>query len=155
MKICNICHVSKILDDFYKHKGCADGHIGQCKKCCIEKSNAYRKTESGRISLSKSREAESYKAKRKIFMQTDQWKLSQKNSAKKFQLSYPKKYQANYKLKNAVKLGHIKKEPCFICGDVKSEGHHSDYDAPLSVTWLCRKHHLEVHKMISKFERLS
>lgn len=49
--------------------------------------------------------------------------------------------------KEYVKRGKIKKTPCVVCGDEKSEAHHTDYTKPLDVTWLCRKHHLELHAM--------
>jgi hypothetical protein len=56
-----------------------------------------------------------------------------------------KKVAARYALRDAVKAGKIKREPCF-CGDPKSHGHHDDYDKPLEVIWLCDKHHRERHK---------
>lgn len=40
-----------------------------------------------------------------------------------------------------LRSGKISKEPCQICGDIKTEAHHSDYEKPLSIEWLCRKHH--------------
>lgn len=41
--------------------------------------------------------------------------------------------------------GHFGKKPCEVCGDKNSEMHHDDYDKPLKVRWLCRKHHLGFH----------
>jgi len=41
--------------------------------------------------------------------------------------------------------GKIKKENCKICGSPNSQMHHEDYNKPLQVIWLCRKHHLELH----------
>lgn len=43
------------------------------------------------------------------------------------------------------KRGLLRRKPCNVCGDGKSEKHHPDYDRPLHVMWLCRKHHLELH----------
>jgi hypothetical protein len=45
-----------------------------------------------------------------------------------------------------VKRGKIKKMPCIICGSLEVEAHHNDYSKPLEVIWVCRKHHLEIHK---------
>jgi hypothetical protein len=42
--------------------------------------------------------------------------------------------------------GVLVPEPCKICGSAKSEMHHPDYSKPLEVVWLCRDHHLDVHK---------
>lgn len=44
-----------------------------------------------------------------------------------------------------VKTGKIIQTPCVKCGDPNSQRHHPDYDKPLEVIWLCRKHHLELH----------
>jgi len=41
--------------------------------------------------------------------------------------------------------GLLEKQPCEVCGDENSEMHHDDYDFPLAVRWLCRKHHMELH----------
>lgn len=41
--------------------------------------------------------------------------------------------------------GRIVQQPCVDCGSRESQMHHEDYDAPLSVTWLCRRCHLARH----------
>lgn len=46
----------------------------------------------------------------------------------------------------AIKSGRLKRMPCEVCGESKSEAHHHNgYDKEhwLDVQWLCRKHHLE------------
>lgn len=47
-------------------------------------------------------------------------------------------------VKQYIKRGFIKKQPCLVCGE-KAEMHHDDYTKPLEVKWLCRDHHLELH----------
>jgi len=44
-----------------------------------------------------------------------------------------------------LRRGKIDRMACKVCGSDKSQMHHADYDKPLEVTWLCRKHHLEIH----------
>lgn len=46
----------------------------------------------------------------------------------------------------AIKSGKLKRLPCEICGEIDAEAHHPDYDKPLDVKWLCRKHHMELHR---------
>jgi hypothetical protein len=45
-----------------------------------------------------------------------------------------------------VRRGVLVKRPCEVCGDEKSQAHHPDYSQPKLVQWLCRPHHLDLHK---------
>ncbi|MCA0272385.1 MAG: hypothetical protein LCH69_10025 [Proteobacteria bacterium] len=47
--------------------------------------------------------------------------------------------------RSAIRLGLIVREPCQVCGAVKADAHHPDYDRPLVVRFLCRKHHKQEH----------
>ena len=40
--------------------------------------------------------------------------------------------------------GLLKKKGCAVC-DGEAQMHHPDYDRPLEVVWLCKKHHRDVH----------
>lgn len=44
-----------------------------------------------------------------------------------------------------LKRGHIDRKPCRVCGKV-GQMHHSNYDKPLQIEWLCREHHLAFHQ---------
>lgn len=44
----------------------------------------------------------------------------------------------------AIQRGDIKPKPCEKCGE-KGHGHHRNYDDPLDLQWICRKHHLKAH----------
>ena len=54
----------------------------------------------------------------------------------------------------AIKRGIIEREPCEVCGahgkfaNGRSEvqAHHSDYNKPLDIIWLCQKCHHKWHK---------
>ena len=56
------------------------------------------------------------------------------------------KHRTRRNLYHAVKTGKIKRLPCEICAEQKSEAHHPDYAKPLEVKWLCRKHHALIHR---------
>lgn len=57
-----------------------------------------------------------------------------------------KKIDARSKLNQSINKGLITRQPCEVCGEVKTEAHHDDYDKPLEVRWVCQKHHQEHHK---------
>lgn len=63
---------------------------------------------------------------------------------------HPKRYLAHLAVANALRLGVMQKQPCAVCGSVKAEAHHSDYDRPFDVLWLCRKHHIGLHALAPK-----
>jgi len=51
----------------------------------------------------------------------------------------------------AIRQGILIPEPCEICGASRKIGkrivaHHDDYNYPLTVRWLCMKHHYDWHK---------
>ena len=57
------------------------------------------------------------------------------------------KNRARTKLRYEVKMGRIKRGVCEKCGDPNTDAHHEDYTKPLDVRWLCRKHHMEQHRI--------
>lgn len=71
-----------------------------------------------------------------------------KNRPKHSELKPEARKKANTRAysKEYLKRGFIVKQPCVVCGDENSQMHHDDYDKPLDVIWVCRKHHLELHK---------
>lgn len=87
--------------------------------------------------------------------------LSKQSLCHSCQLEYQRKNRLKYKdmpedrkkkayvrsfVGQHLRRGKIKKQPCEVCNSEKSEMHHDDYNNPLLVRWLCRKHHLEYHK---------
>ena len=55
------------------------------------------------------------------------------------------KHKARWHVQKALLRKIIIKQPCEICGEVKSQAHHSDYTKPLDVRWLCRPCHVAIH----------
>jgi hypothetical protein len=45
----------------------------------------------------------------------------------------------------AIKKGYLVRKPCEVCGCEPGQAHHEDYLEPLKITWLCPKHHAELH----------
>lgn len=57
------------------------------------------------------------------------------------------KYQAHLAVAAALNSGALVKGPCEVCGTTEGriDAHHDDYDEPLAVRWLCRRHHNRLH----------
>ena len=49
-------------------------------------------------------------------------------------------------LNRAGRRGEIQRQPCEVCGAAEVDAHHDDYDKPLEVRWLCRRHHWQEHR---------
>jgi hypothetical protein len=62
--------------------------------------------------------------------------------------SHPGAERAHRLVARALARGTLRREPCVICGDPKSEAHHpdGDYSRPLTVEWRCRVHHRAAHR---------
>ncbi|TCQ04229.1 luciferase-like monooxygenase [Rhizobium sp. PP-F2F-G36] len=55
------------------------------------------------------------------------------------------KYDAHLAVQRAVKAGDLAKQPCEVCGIDTVDAHHDQYDDPLDVRRLCRRHHTRLH----------
>lgn len=67
----------------------------------------------------------------------------------------PQKVACAAAVGKAIADGLLEKLPCEICGKQTAEAHHEDYDKPLDVIWLCKKHHGERHRQINRGEPMS
>ena len=123
MKYCPKCKTEKEENEFYYQKNGKDELSYYCKEC-------FKKITKGWY----------YKNKN-----TKTYKTNKSEREKKYYYKYQKRVIARRKLFLFIKRGLMKKLPCIICGDIKSEAHHESYNKPLEVIWLCRKHHTELH----------
>lgn len=62
-----------------------------------------------------------------------------------FRAKYPEKALAHDIVASERRKGNIIPKPCEICASIEVEAHHKDYNKPLEITWLCKKHHIEAH----------
>ena len=68
-------------------------------------------------------------------------------SGRQQHIENPHKRKARGTLANAIRAGEVVRQLCFMCGKT-AEAHHPCYDLPFAVSWLCTKHHGEVHKKV-------
>lgn len=134
MKHCKKCGQEKPLSCFYKHPKMGDGYLNFCKECVKERVASHRTKNAERI-----REYDRERAK------TPHRRNEMLRRCAIFRAKNPDKYKAHLGVSNALKCGRVVRQPCELCGEVKSVAHHGDYSRPLAVVWLCYVCHAAVH----------
>lgn len=146
-KKCRVCGHRKNIKMFNNDKKNPDGKSYRCKECKKFTTAEYYKK--NRLNIIE-KAAEYYNQNREYCLNyRKKWRI--KNKAKHStwverwrQNNLHKKY-AHGVLERAVAKGIVLRGVCEICGKDKVDGHHDNYSKPLSVRWLCRKHHKEYH----------
>jgi len=70
----------------------------------------------------------------------------QRRERAKGDAAHIKKTRARAVVFGLKRRGVLTPEPCARCGAVKVHAHHLDYDKPLEIVWLCRRHHDAIHE---------
>lgn len=150
MKICFTCKIEKDISLFPRNKRMKAGYEKKCKECTYKSVREHRLKNNYFQKVSKDPERI---AKRKEWLKTQSAKESFKNGMKRYYDKNPLKKNAHIKFRSFYQRNKHLRMPCVVCGNIKSEGHHTDYTKPLEVTWLCRKHHMEEHSKIKAMNR--
>lgn len=153
-KQCYKCNEVKPMNMFYAHRMMKDGYLNKCKECCKsdnvknrqEKIDQYREYDRNRSMLDHRVSGRKEYTDKMRTEHKEQWTEMRRIATAKYRKKYPERASAKRRLMYAIMGGKINKECCSVCGDNSAEGHHPDYSKPLSVIWLCDKHHKEIHK---------
>lgn len=144
MKICKSCGISQPLGAFYKHPGMKDGHLNFCKVCKkIYQSNHQKH---------KIRTDETWREKERIRCKKKYHKARSENKSWTINRQYTIKRRANTVISNAIRDGRIiPAEQCDECAHdfsiYRREAHHTDYNQPFVVQWLCSLCHGTKHSI--------
>jgi hypothetical protein len=92
---------------------------------------------------------EIYKERDKKIKKTEKWRIWKRQYQARQRILHPEKIKANDLIRKLhYQAKKINREPCQICGEIKTQFHHFDYLKPLEVYHLCLLHHRQVHKNI-------
>jgi len=131
-KVCFKCEAELPIVNFYKHPRMADGHLNKCKACA-----RYDVRQNRKVRVEYYREYDCVRSKTTERIEAIK-KLARKDDVKRL---------ARIALRNAVARGKVKRLPCEQCGKTPADAHHPDYAKPLDVVWLCRQHHMDLHRL--------
>lgn len=156
VKKCFKCFIEKPLNDFYKHAKMADGYLGKCKECTKIEA---RKNRNDNIDEYRAKDRKRANEPKRVKLRkevAERWKNDPE--LKKRSAEFKKAWQNKNAIKraahiitgNAISRGDLLKQPCEVCGKKKVDAHHDDYEKPLEVRWLCKKHHAEHHKQLRR-----
>lgn len=136
-KVCFKCKEEKMISHFYKHNEMADGFLNKCKEC--NKKDVKQNY----------RDNHEYKKAYELKRNKDpKRKEDRANYLRKFRKEHPNKNRARAIVNRLLRNGTIQRRPCEVCGSIKTEAHHPDYDKPYSIVWLCLRHHRIAHQAI-------
>lgn len=138
MKTCFKCGAEKPLAEFYRHSQMADGHLNKCKSCT---KKDVRKNRADNVER---------------FREYDRERGSRQGYAyvKRYREKDPVRYRAHRIVAQALRAGRLWKSPCCLSPGCFSTfalvAHHTHYDEPLSVVWLCQACHVQLHKQFNE-----
>jgi len=144
MKDCGRCGKRKEATDFSVNRAKEDGLNNWCKACL----SAYAKDRLAKANASRP-DGWKRKTEDRVTYQRE-WAAANPGYMTKKKKDWWQKNKDRMRVKDAlryaIKTGKVLKTPCHVCGSEKVEGHHPDYSRPLDVVWLCKEHHLEIHR---------
>jgi hypothetical protein len=141
-KKCNRCGVAKVADEFYKAKAGGLGLMSICKTCHKDYMRYLRNIDP------RVRERERERAKK------PHRRAKRREIVKRWRIENPAAYRAQTALSNALRDGKLTRpDYCQLCGERgRVHGHHSDYDRPLEVKWVCPRCHHRMHHLFPTME---
>lgn len=124
MKRCSCCSEIKLLSQFSTNRTKADGKQTYCLKC----NRAARQR-----SRARNRDRD--------LAYNQEWHRKHNQD--------PRKVKARRAVSHALARRLLGRKACEVCGEIRVDAHHDDYDKPLEVRWLCRRHHMEAHYVVA------
>ena len=134
---CTGCGKTKGTEEFYERKT-------RCKACISAYQKAYRDKQNANKPSDWKKKTVDKAAYQKAWNKAHPGYATQKK--REWWQANKDRLKVKWVVKDALLSGRLVKQPCFVCGDLKVEAHHADYSAPLAVSWLCKQHHIELHR---------
>lgn len=142
MQDCTLCGKTKDESEFYS------GFV-RCKDCVRAYQNAYRAKKNADKPSDWKQKTKDKKAYQKAWLAANPGYATK--AKREWWHKNKDRLKVKWKVRDALKDGRLAKLPCFVCGATEVDAHHPDYSAPLSVVWLCKEHHKQLHREAKDF----
>jgi len=136
-KRCGKCGQVKPLSEFHKSK--RDGYRSRCKLCHREDCRDYAKTGYYNRYNREYEQRPEVKERRRVT------KVAYRSRS-----DVRIKNMARWYTNHEIRAGRIKREPCALCGKKQAEAHHTNYNEPLLIVWLCADCHRTIHNTVKE-----
>lgn len=136
-KLCPRCRRSLTLASFHLNRAAPDRHCQICKVCACKKTRQNRDANLARF--------RKYDRERSGSLDR---RVAETARRARQRASDSQRLRAREIAAWAIKQGDLVRGKCEKCRSQFAEAHHDNYAKPLSVRWLCRRHHLEHHARI-------
>jgi len=144
MKHCLSCQELKSVEMFHVDRSAEDGRSKRCKDCVNKAAREKRAYENRNRPADWKKKTQDKAAYMKAWSAARPGYATAKKAA--WYAKNKDRLRVREKVKYALKAGKLVKTPCQVCGGLDVEGHHPDYSAPLSIVWLCKSHHRQLHR---------
>lgn len=147
-KRCNWCETVKPLTEFCRNRASKDGLNFRCNVCNRRVVLEWQKNNPEKH-LAKSRKWSATNRERVCARNRIYCKRNPKSNLRaslRYQRKHPEQRRAYKVVGKAIKRGNLTPQPCEVCASTQNiEAHHSRYDRPLDVRWLCTRCHNKLH----------
>ena len=143
MRDCSACGKRKDESEFGVNRALPDGLMGKCKECVSAYRKAYREKQNADKPSDWKKKTEDMAEYQRAWKEANPGYMTRKK--KEWWEKHRDRLRVKERVKYAVRVGKLVKGPCEVCGEALVEAHHPNYDRPLDVVWLCKKHHREIH----------
>jgi hypothetical protein len=143
-KKCIGCKQVKNVSEFYTSNGYYQSY---CKDCKREQAYKFRDTDQSRehMRLYMREYRKTHKRIRKPLSVKQRTNQQTSNSRYRTNPINKIKRNAQQRIATLIRSERLKREPCFLCGDVNTEAHHPNYGNPLYIIFLCKSCHEKIH----------
>jgi hypothetical protein len=140
---CTKCKAVKPFEEFGLNRKGPFGRQSSCRVCACAESRRRYNADPGSATKRTTRWRKDNTGRFNAL-----WKKSHDGQLE----NCPERPLARRAMAQAIKRGVLVRQPCEVCGDPKSQGHHWSYAREhwLDVKWLCRKHHAAEHARLRR-----